>query len=153
MTITRSALVERLASAADISEKDAAAVLSTVLDAVGQALCRGDRVELRNLGAFSARQHQGRKARDPRTGEPISVPAKRSVHFKGGRQLLRALNGDEQALAVLRKKREEQRRQREKKRTTEPILIAQISKHAGKGFEEGGWPVQFATSRLANFAA
>ncbi len=115
MTITRSALVERLASAADISEKDAAAVLSTVLDAVGQALCRGDRVELRDFGAFSARQHQAREGRNPRTGEPVSVPAKKSVHFKGGRQLLRALNGDEQALVALRKKQEEQRRQRDEK--------------------------------------
>ncbi len=115
MAITRSALVERLASAADISERNAAAALTAVLDAVGQALCRGDRVELRDFGAFSARQHQAREARNPRTGALVLVPAKKSVHFKGGRQLLRALNGDEQALAALRKKQEELRRQRDEK--------------------------------------
>ena len=115
MAITRSALVERLASAADISEQDAAAVLNTVLDAVAQALCRDDRVELRDFGAFSARQHQAREARNPKTGELVSVPAKKSVHFKGGRQLLRALNGDEKSLAALRKRQDVQRRRRDEK--------------------------------------
>jgi integration host factor subunit beta len=110
LAITRSALVERIASAADISEQDAAAVLSTVLDSMAQALRRGDRVELRGFGSFNARQRQARGARNPKTGQPVYVPARKSVLFKAGRQLLRALNGDEQALAAIREKQDEGRR-------------------------------------------
>jgi integration host factor subunit beta len=115
LPITRSALVERLASTVGISEQNAAAVLSTMLESVAQALCRGDRVELRDFGSFTARQHQAREARNPKTGDPVHVPAKKSVHFNAGRQLLRALNGDEQALAALRAKQDELRRRRDKK--------------------------------------
>jgi nucleoid DNA-binding protein len=101
----RSALIDRLASTADISERDAAA----------QALGRGDRVELRGFGAFTARRHQAHAAHNPRTGDLVHVPAKKSVHFKPGRELRRALNGDDQALAALRAKRDAQRRRRDEK--------------------------------------
>lgn len=115
MAITRSALIDRLASAADISERDAAAALSAALEAVAQALGRDDRVELRGFGVFTARQHQARAARNPRTGDSVYVSAKTSVHFKPGRELLRALNGDDQALAALRAKKEVQRRWRDER--------------------------------------
>jgi nucleoid DNA-binding protein len=115
LAITRSALVKRLASTADVSERDAAAALSAVLDAVAQALCRSDRVELRGFGAFTAHQHQARAAHNPRTGDPVRVPAKKSVHFKPGRELLRALNGDDQALAALRAKQDALRRRRDER--------------------------------------
>lgn len=115
MAITRSALIDRLASTAEISERDAAAALSAVLDAVAQALSRNDRVELRGFGAFTARQYQARAAHNPRTGDPVHVPAKKSVHFKPGRELLRALNGDDQALASLRAKQDAQRRRRDER--------------------------------------
>lgn len=115
MAITRSMLVERLASSADVSQRDAHAVLSTVLEAMSQALARDDRVELRDFGSFSARQHHAREGRNPRTGEPVSVPAKKSVHFKAGKQLLRVLNGNEEALAAFREKQDGQRRRRDEK--------------------------------------
>ena len=115
MAITRSALIDRLASTADISQWDAAAALSAVLDVVAQALGRHDRVELRGFGAFTARQHQARAGRNPRTGDSVHVPAKKSVHFKPGRELLHALNGDDQALASLRAKQDAQRRRRDER--------------------------------------
>ena len=115
MAITRSALIDRLASAADISERDAAAALGAVLEAVAQALGRDDRVELRGFGAFTARQHEARAARNPRTGDPVHVTAKKSVHFKPGKELLSALNGDDQALAALRAKQDTQRRRRDER--------------------------------------
>lgn len=115
LAIKRSGLIDRLASKADISERDAALALSAVLDTVTQALGRDDRVELRGFGAFTARRHQARAARNPRTGDPVHVPAKKSVHFKPGRELRRALNGDDQALAALSAKRDAQRRRRDEK--------------------------------------
>ena len=100
--MTRSDLVTKLASSLDVSERDAGAVVSTVLETIGQALARGDRIELRGFGVLSVRQRDARKARHPRTGEAAQVMAKRKVHFKAGRQLNKSLNGDTDAVAILR---------------------------------------------------
>jgi len=102
-------------SSADVSERDAAAVVSTVLETLVQALVRGERIELRGFGAFSGRQRDARLARNPRTGEAVQVTAKKAVRFKAGRQLHKVLNGDPEALAVLRDQREEQCRRRDER--------------------------------------
>ena len=59
------------------------------------ALARGDRVELRGFGAFSVRQRDSRKGRNPRTGEPVEVPAKSVPFFKAGKELRARVNGGE----------------------------------------------------------
>jgi len=115
LPIKRSDLVARLVSSADVSERDAAAVVSTVLETLVQALVRGERIELRGFGAFSGRQRDARLARNPRTGEAVQVTAKKAVRFKAGRQLHKVLNGDPEALAVLRDQREEQCRRRDER--------------------------------------
>ena len=116
MSIKRSELVAKLATSVDVSERDAGAVVSTVLKTIGEALAQGDRVELRGFGAFSTRQRDARQARNPRTGEAVQVTARKSVHFKVGRQLHRILNGDPDALAILRDRQEEQCRRRDERR-------------------------------------
>jgi integration host factor subunit beta len=108
LPMTRTELVARLASSVDVSERDAGAVVSTVLETIVQALARGERIELRGFGAFSVRHRDAREARNPRTGEAVQVTAKKKVHFKPGRQLHQVLNGDPEALAVLRDQREAQ---------------------------------------------
>ncbi|MDH3663749.1 MAG: integration host factor subunit beta [Alphaproteobacteria bacterium] len=115
MPITRSELVTRLASSADVSERNASAVIGTVLETIVQALARGERIELRGFGAFSVRHQDAREARNPRTGEAVQVTAKKKVHFKPGRQLHQVLNGNPEALAVLRDQREAQRRRRDER--------------------------------------
>ena len=115
LPVTRSELVTRLASSADVSVRDAGAVVSAVLEAISKALVRGERIELRGFGAFSVRQQDAREARNPRTGEAVQVTAKKVVHFKPGRQLHKLLNGDPEALAVLRDQREAQCRRRDER--------------------------------------
>jgi integration host factor subunit beta len=56
------------------------------------ALARGDRVELRGFGAFSVKQRDARVGRNPRTGDAVSVAAKRVPYFKTGKQLREKLN-------------------------------------------------------------
>lgn len=116
LPIKRSELVARLASSADVSERDASAVVSTVLGTIAQALAQEVRIELRGFGVFSVRQRDAREARNPRTGQAVQVTARKTVHFKSGRQLHQVLNGDPEALAVLRDRREEQCRRRDERR-------------------------------------
>lgn len=68
-------------------------VVNVVLGEIGDALAQGDRVELRGFGAFSVRKRDARKGRNPRTGEPVKVPAKAVPFFKAGKELRARVNG------------------------------------------------------------
>ena len=60
-------------------------VVTTFFDEIAQRLARGGRVELRGFGAFSTREREGRRGRNPRTGETVVVPGKRVPYFKPGK--------------------------------------------------------------------
>jgi len=55
-------------------------------------LAEGGRVELRGFGTFSTRQREARTGRNPRTGEAVSVPAKKVPYFKPGKEMRERLN-------------------------------------------------------------
>jgi len=112
---TGSQLVERLAVSNDISNRDAEAVLTTVIGTLSEALAKGHRIELRAFGIFSCRERPARQARNPKTGAAVSVEAKTAVHFKAGKALLQILNGDPGALAAFRDKQAAQRRRRDER--------------------------------------
>lgn len=116
MPITRSDLGTKLVTSVDVSARDADAVVSTVLETISQALAQGDRVELRGFGAFSVRKRDAREARNPRTGDTVSVMAKKVVYFRAGRPLLKILNGDSEAMAASRDRREARCRRRDERR-------------------------------------
>lgn len=67
-------------------------VVDIFFDEIGQRLSEGGRVELRGFGAFSTRERQARTGRNPRTGEPVDVPAKRVPYFKAGKEIRQRLN-------------------------------------------------------------
>ena len=68
-------------------------MVSLILDEIVRGVDAGERVELRGFGSFFPRERQARRGRNPRTGEAVSVPAKRVLFFKAGRDLLQRLNG------------------------------------------------------------
>ena len=74
---------------------DAERIVDTVFDEIAEALSRGDRVELRGFGAFSTTTRQARMGRNPRTGEPVSVPEKQVIRFRLGKDLRTRLNGSQ----------------------------------------------------------
>lgn len=89
----RSELVNTLAAEnPHLSHGEVERVVETVLEEVSNALVRGDRVELRGFGAFSARQRGARMGRNPRTGESVAVEAKAAPFFKSGKELRARLN-------------------------------------------------------------
>ena len=67
--------------------------VNTIFDEIAAALARGDRVELRDFGAFSIKRRTARSARNPRTGESVAVEARVQPYFKTGRALYKGLNG------------------------------------------------------------
>jgi integration host factor subunit beta len=76
-------------------EQDAADLVNTILDTITTALERGDRVELRGFGVFTARQRGARAGRNPRSGAVVAVPERVFPMFKMSREMLRRLNPGE----------------------------------------------------------
>lgn len=67
-------------------------MVSAILDRIAAALAAGDRVELRDFGAFSVRTSEARASRNPRTGDKVTVPARVHVQFKPGKGMKTRLN-------------------------------------------------------------
>ena len=67
-------------------------VVDIFFDEIAARLAEGGRVELRGFGAFSTRQREARTGRNPRSGEAVSVPAKRVPYFKPGKEIRERLN-------------------------------------------------------------
>ena len=92
--MTKSELISTLAlKYPSLPAADLEKVVSTILDEITDALVEGKRVELRGFGAFSVRERAGRTGRNPRTGEQVSVAAKRVPFFKMGKELKERING------------------------------------------------------------
>ncbi|MEQ9568904.1 MAG: HU family DNA-binding protein [Longimicrobiales bacterium] len=89
--MTKADLVEQVAEAIGpgITKKDCALVVDGFLNAVKLAMVNGENIEIRGFGTFKVRRRKSRMARNPRTGEPVKVPAravpvfKPSKHFSG----------------------------------------------------------------------
>ena len=76
-------------------QRDVERIVNTVFDEITNALAEGNRVELRGFGAFSVKERDARVGRNPRTGEPVKVEAKRVPFFKTGKELRERLNGQD----------------------------------------------------------
>ena len=96
MAIVRSKLLNQLKkSYPNFLKKDLEKVVSIILNEVKQALKRGDRVELRGFGMFSTNIQKARISRNPRTGEKVNTPQKKTIHFKMAKEMFKKLNNDE----------------------------------------------------------
>ena len=89
--MTKKELVDTVAEKLNISQKSAENAVTITLAAIGSGLSRGDSVAIPKFGAFSVRERPERKARNPRTGEEITVPARKIIVFKAGKSLSEAI--------------------------------------------------------------
>ena len=90
--MTRSDLVEELAARfSQLTHRDAEYAVKALLDAMSDALARGNRIEIRGFGSFSIHRRLPRIGRNPRSGESVAIPAKRVLHFKTGKALREAV--------------------------------------------------------------
>ena len=91
----KSELIAKLASEnPHLTQRDIERVVGVILDSMTEALEKGGRVELRGFGAFSVRARPARAGRNPRTGDTVSVKAKRVPFFKSGKELRERLNAN-----------------------------------------------------------
>jgi integration host factor subunit beta len=86
--MTKSELIARLAERfPQLVAKDADFAVKMMLDAMSEALVRGDRIEIRGFGSFALNYRPPRVGRNPKSGDKVSVPAKWVPHFKAGKEL------------------------------------------------------------------
>ena len=85
-------LVSAVATSTGLSKSDGANAVDSMLDSIAGALKDGDEVRLPGFGTFSVRQRNASEGRNPRTGEPIQIPASKLPKFKAGKILKEALN-------------------------------------------------------------
>ena len=90
--MTKAQLIDEVARVADLSRKHAELIIDIFFQSIVTALERGEKIELRGFGSFRIRQRNARQGRNPKTGETVSVPAKRIPYFKPGRELKELLN-------------------------------------------------------------
>ena len=96
MAIVKSKLLNQLKkSYPNFLKKDLEKVVSVVLNEIKQALKRGDRVELRGFGMFATNIQKARISRNPKTGEKVNTPEKKTIHFKMSKEMFKKLNNDE----------------------------------------------------------
>ena len=94
--MTRADLIERLSQQKQISKKAAALVIEEIFDSMAQALRQGDHIELRGFGTFEVRQYQTFWGKNPRTGEPLEIPARRLACFRASREMGDRLNSQQE---------------------------------------------------------
>lgn len=84
---TKQDLVDSIAKKAGLSKKDAGAALDATLSSIQGALKKGDSVTLVGFGTFEVRKRAARTGRNPQTGTPIKIRAKKVPAFKAGKAL------------------------------------------------------------------
>ena len=90
--MTKSELIDALAARSELTKARAELVVNCVFDAMTEALQRGEGIEIRGFGSFTVRPYKPYSGRNPRTGEPVEVPAKRLPFFKVGKELKELVN-------------------------------------------------------------
>ncbi len=75
-------------------KKDLEKLTNIIFDEIKQTLKRGERVEIRGFGIFSTNIQKARISRNPKTGEKVNTPEKKSIHFKYSKDMFRKLNNE-----------------------------------------------------------
>jgi DNA-binding protein HU-beta len=85
--MNKAELISAVAMKADVSKKDAEAVLTAALDTITEALTEGEKVQLVGFGSFELKKRAARLGRNPKTKEAIEIPASVVPTFKAGKAL------------------------------------------------------------------
>ena len=96
MAIVKSKLLKQLSNNyPNFLKKDLEKFMDIILNEIKRTLKRGDRVELRGFGVFSTNTQKARISRNPKTGEKVNTPEKKTIHFKMSKELFKKINNEE----------------------------------------------------------
>ncbi|HAD04963.1 MAG: integration host factor subunit beta [Desulfuromonadales bacterium GWC2_61_20] len=91
--MTKSELIDRLTfENGALNKREAELIVNTIFASIGDTLAGGGRVEIRGFGSFTVRERDAREARNPKSGEVVRIPAKRTPFFKTGKELRERVN-------------------------------------------------------------
>ena len=97
MAIVKSKLLKQLSdNYPNFLKKDLEKFTDIILSEIKRSLKRGDRVELRGFGVFSTNTQKARISRNPKTGEKVNTPEKKTIHFKMSKDLFKKINNNEE---------------------------------------------------------
>ena len=85
--MNKAELINAVAAAADVSKKDAEAVITAAVETITAALKEGEKVQLVGFGSFEVKKRAARTGRNPRSKETIQIPASQTPVFKAGKAL------------------------------------------------------------------
>lgn len=91
----KSDLINVLVVKRGVTQKQAEATIETIFESMKNALCKGENIEIRGLGAFHVKHYDGYQGRNPKTGEVIPVKPKRGILFRTGKELRDRVNRPE----------------------------------------------------------
>lgn len=90
--LNKAELVDIVAKDANTTKKDAEQVINKMMETIVKAVSQGEKVTLVGFGTFEARQRKARTGRNPKTNEPLHIPAKRVPGFRVGKEFSEAVN-------------------------------------------------------------
>lgn len=90
--MNKAELIEKVASAAGVAKSDAEKVVNSFIETVQGAVAVDDKVTLPGFGAWSRSQRKARVGRNPRTGDPVNIPASKAVKFSVGARFKEQVN-------------------------------------------------------------
>ena len=97
MAIAKSNILKKLSqNYPNFLKKDLEKLVNIILKEIKETLKRGERVELRGFGVFSTNIQKARISRNPKTGEKVNTPEKKTIHFKMSKDLFKKLNNNEE---------------------------------------------------------
>ncbi|MGB7999977.1 MAG: HU family DNA-binding protein [Anaerobacillus sp.] len=85
--MNKAELLTTVAERSEMSKKDTARVVDTLMDTIAEVLAKGEKVQLVGFGNFEVRERSARKGRNPQTGEEILIQASKTPAFKPGKAL------------------------------------------------------------------
>ena len=97
MAIAKSNILKKLSeNYPNFLKKDLEKLVDIILKEIKETLKRGERVELRGFGVFSTNIQKARISRNPKTGEKVNTPQKKTIHFKMAKDLFKKLNDEKE---------------------------------------------------------
>ena len=90
--MNKTELIASVAGKTGMTKKDTEAAIKSMLDAIEDALKKGDKVQLMGFGSFEIHERAARMGKNPRTGESVTIPASRTPVFKAGKAFKEAVN-------------------------------------------------------------